>query len=329
MVSSKLVAEMAGVSISTVSRVFSNPKLVNKNTLEKVLKIAEELNYVPDINARALKLNKSYIIGVIVSDISNPFYLQILKGIMSYSEILENNYRFYITFSNEDKTIEMASLRSLVSSQVDYVVFTPVEHQNKNLESFLLDNNLLALQLFRHAYDGMDSITIDDEYGTYLATKELLKNNHKKILLIDLEVPTPTGRDLGYKKAYKEFSIDVDEQLIKKISFHCDINNEVKKILDNTEYTAIIPSTSVISNVVLEFLKENNLRIKDDISIVSYDDSEACKILNITAITQPMDKIVESFMSVFLEKACNPNAEKKHIKLKPHMIYRDSIKKIQ
>ena len=62
MVSSKQVAELAGVSISTVSRVFSNPKLVNKKTLEKVLKIAEELNYVPDINARALKLNKSHII---------------------------------------------------------------------------------------------------------------------------------------------------------------------------------------------------------------------------------------------------------------------------
>ena len=328
MVSSKQVAEMAGVSISTVSRVFSNPSLVNKKTLEKVLKIAEELNYVPDINARALKLNKSHIIGVIVSDISNPFYLQILKGIMSYSEIFENNYRFYITFSNEDKKIELASLRSLVSSQVDYVVFTPVDHKNTNLESFLLDNNLPALQLFRHAYDGMDSITIDDELGTYLATKELLKHNHSKILLIDLEVPTPTGRDSGYKKAYEEFGLEIDENLIKKISFHCDIISEVQKILNETSYTAVIPSTSVISNAVFEFLKDNNLKVKDDISIVSYDDSEACKILNVTAITQPMTKIVESFMTIFLEKSYNPNAIKRHIKLEPHIIHRDSIKKL-
>lgn len=328
MVSSKQVAEIAGVSISTVSRVFSNPKLVNKKTLEKVLKIAEELNYVPDINARALKLNKSHIIGVIVSDISNPFYLQILKGIMSYSEIFENNYRFYITFSNEDKKIELASLRSLVSSQVDYVVFTPVDNNNNNIESFLLDNNLPALQLFRHAYDGMDSITIDDEYGTYLATKELLKNNHRKILLIDLEVPTPTGRDTGYKKAYQEYSIEADERLIKKISFHCDINREVKQILSENEYTAVIPATSVISNVVFDYLKENNLSIKEDISIISYDDSEACKILNVSAITQPIDKIIEGFMNVFLEKSDNLNAKKRHIKLDPYIIYRDSVKKI-
>ena len=328
MVSSKQVAEMAGVSISTVSRVFSNPSLVNKKTLEKVLKIAEELNYVPDINARALKLNKSHIIGVIISDISNPFYLQILKGIMSYSEIFENNYRFYITFSNEDKKIELASLRSLVSSQVDYVVFTPVDHQNKNLESFLVDNNLPALQLFRHAYDGMDSITIDDEQGTYLATKELLENNHKRILLIDLEVPTPTGRDSGYIKAYNEYSINVDEKLIKKISFHCDIKTEVKKILSETSCTAIIPSTSIISDAVFEYLKEHNLKIKEDISIISYDDSEACKILNVTAITQPMNQIVESFMSIFIEKSYNTRAENRHIKLQPHIIYRDSIKKL-
>ena len=300
MVSSKQVAELAGVSVSTVSRVYSNPKLVNKKTLEKVLKIAEELNYVPDINARALKLNKSHVIGVIISDISNPFYLQILKGIMSYSEIFENNYRFYITFSNEDKNIEMASLKSLVSSQVDYVVFTPAEHQNQNLESFALDNNLLALQLFRHSYDCMDSITIDDEYGTYLATKELLNNNHKKILLIDLDVPTPTGRDCGYKKAFKEFSLIPDNSLIKKISFHCDINSEVKKILKETECTAIISATNSIT----------------------------CKLLNITAITQPMDKIIESFISIFLEKVSDPEVEKKHLKLKPHIIRRDSIKKI-
>lgn len=328
MVSSKQVAEMAGVSISTVSRVFSNPKLVNKKTLEKVLKIAEELNYVPDINARALKLNKSHIIGVIISDISNPFYLQILKGIMSYSEIFENNYRFYITFSNEDKKIEMASLRSLVSSQVDYVVFTPVDYQNKNLETFLIDNNLPALQLFRHAYDEMDSITIDDEYGTYLATKELLKNNHKDILLIDLEVPTPTGRDLGYRKAFSESDVEINDTLIKKISFHCDIKTEVYKILSETSYTAIIPSTSVISDIVFEFLKEHNLKIKKDISIISYDDSEACKILNVTAITQPMNQIIESFMSIFLEKTDNQKAQKRHIKLQPHVIYRDSIKKL-
>lgn len=328
MVSSKQVAELAGVSISTVSRVFSNPKLVNKKTLEKVLKIAEELNYVPDINARALKLNKSHIIGVIISDISNPFYLQILKGIMSYSEIFENNYRFYITFSNEDKLIEMASLRSLVSSQVDYVVFTPVEHKNKNLESFLIDNNLPALQLFRHAYDTMDSITIDDEYGTYLATKELLTNNHKDILLIDLDVPTPTGRDTGYKKAFKEFSLDVNDDLIKKISFHCDIKQEVKKILKENTYTAIIPSTEVISNAVFEYLKENNINIKDDISIVSYDDSESCKLLNVTAITQPMNTIVESFMDIFLDRMENLSLDNKHIKLQPHIEYRDSIKKI-
>lgn len=328
MVSSKLVAEMAGVSISTVSRVFSNPSLVNKKTLEKVLKIAEELNYVPDINARALKLNKSHIIGVIISDISNPFYLQILKGIMSYSKIFENNYRFYITFSNEDKRIEMASLKSLVSSQVDYVLFTPVDYQNKNLESFLIDNNLPALQLFRHAYDGMDSITIDDEYGTYLATKELLKNNHKNILLIDLEVPTPTGRDLGYRKAFEEFNLDVDDRLIKKISFHCDIKTEVKKILSETTYTAIIPSTSIVSDVVFEFLKEHNLKIKEDISIISYDDSATCKILNVTAITQSIDKIVESFMSIFIEKSYNPSTQNRHIKLEPHIIYRDSIKEI-
>ena len=328
MVSSKQVAEMAGVSISTVSRVFSNPSLVNKKTLEKVLKIAEELNYVPDINARALKLNKSHIIGVIVSDISNPFYLEILKGIMSYSEIFENNYRFYITFSNEDKKIELASLRSLVSSQVDYVVFTPVDYKNTNLESFLLDNNLPALQLFRHAYDTMDSITIDDEYGTYLATKELLTNNHKDILLIDLDVPTPTGRDTGYKKAFKEFSLDVNDDLIKKISFHCDIKQEVKKILKENTYTAIIPSTEVISNAVFEYLKENNINIKDDISIVSYDDSESCKLLNVTAITQPMNTIVESFMDIFLDRMENLSLDNKHIKLQPHIEYRDSIKKI-
>lgn len=328
MVSSKQVAEMAGVSISTVSRVFSNPSLVNKKTLEKVLKIAEELNYVPDINARALKLNKSHIIGVIVSDISNPFYLEILKGIMSYSEIFENNYRFYITFSNEDKKIELASLRSLVSSQVDYVVFTPVEHQNHNLESFALDNNLLALQLFRHSYDCMDSITIDDEYGTYLATKELLKNNHTKILLIDLDVPTPTGRDIGYKKAYQDFALETNDDLIKKINFHSDITSEVNRILSENSYTAIISATSSISNAVFEYLKENNLKIKDDVSIISYDDSESCKLLNVTAITQPMDKIIDSFMSVFLEKTSQPNAKKRHIKLEPHMILRDSIKKL-
>lgn len=328
MVSSKQVADLAGVSISTVSRVFSNPNLVNKKTLEKVLKIANELNYVPDINARALKLNRSNIIGVIISDISNPFYLQILKGIMSYSEIFENNYRFYITFSNEDKVIEMASLRSLVSSQVDYVIFTPVEYKSEQLESFLLSNHIPALQLFRHAYDSMDSITIDDEYGTYLATKELLNNNHKNILLIDLDVPTPTGRDNGYKKAFVEQSINVDEKLIKKISFHCNVEEEVRKILEENSYSAVIPCTESITNAVLEYMKNNHIKIKDDVSIVSYDDSECCRLFNITSITHPINNIVESFMEIFKLRLNNPSLNNKHISLLPNIEYRDSIKKI-
>jgi DNA-binding LacI/PurR family transcriptional regulator len=210
MVSSKKVADLAGVSISTVSRVFSNPSLVNEKTRKKILKIANELNYFPDINARALKLNKSHIIGVIVSDISNPFYMKILKEVMTWSDKNNTKYRFYVTFTNEDKTNEIGAIRSLISSKVDYMIFTPVSNNNKDVESMIIDNNLLTLQLYRHAYDSLDSLKIDDEFGTYLATTELIENNHKEILLLDFDVPTPTNRDIGYFAAFKEKNMDIN-----------------------------------------------------------------------------------------------------------------------
>ena len=136
MITSKDVAIKAGVSVSTVSRVFSHPNLISEKVREKVLAVAEELHYVPNTNARDLKLNKTNTMGVIISDSENPFYVKVLR---EFTFLPSNkDIKTFIMFSEEDSEKEYTDIVSLISSKVQAILFTPTGEANEKIETLLV-----------------------------------------------------------------------------------------------------------------------------------------------------------------------------------------------
>ncbi len=326
MVTSKDVAKAAQVSVSTVSRVFSNPALVNKATIEKVETIARQLHYVPNIAARNLKLNKSGIIGVVQSDLNNTFYAFILREM--FPEIRNHNYRILTVFSEENADLENESVATLVASNVEILVFTPVQSRAKYIENMILRNRICSLQLYRRTYDKIDSLTIDDAYGTYLATKELLENNHRNIVLIDYELDILTNRDKGYIKAFEEQGIPYAKENIIHISPSGDYGSIINAKLGQIKPTAIIPVSSIFASATIAYLGKHNLRIKDDVSLIIYDDVAYAEFMNLSVVSHPMQEIAETAASMVFQRIANFELEPSHKVIKPYLLKRNSVRKI-
>ena len=327
MITSKDVANKAGVSVSTVSRVFSNPKLISEKVRQRVLEVAEELHYVPDTNARDLKLNKRNTIGVIISDSENPFYVKVLR---QFTFLPSNkDIKTLIMFSEENPEKEYADVVSLVSSKVQAVLFTPTGDANEKIESILVSNGIPALQLYRKKFNQIDSLLIDDGYGAYLATKELIENGHKDIVLLDYKLAIPTHRDDGYIKAFEEAGLKYSPNNIVKLNFDNDFYETITNLLRDKKHTAFIPTGDKMIHTLYRCLGDLNLKIKEDISVIAYDDITMAKYLNLSAVSHPFEDIALTASKILLNRAEHPESKPQNLLLKPFLIKRDSIRKIK
>ncbi|MDD5293711.1 MAG: LacI family DNA-binding transcriptional regulator [Candidatus Izemoplasmatales bacterium] len=326
MVTSKDVAKAANVSVSTVSRVFSNSALVNKETIAKVEAVARQLHYVPNIAARNLKLNKSGIFGVVQSDLNNTFYTYILREM--FPEIKQNKYRLFTVYSEESAEIENTSISSLVASNVEVLVFTPVQSRTKYIENMILKNRIASLQLYRRTYDEIDSLTIDDRYGTYLATQALIKNNHRNILLIDYDLEIPTGRLQGYYDAFQEAGIAHSDHPVLLLSVRDDNERIILDALEAYQPSAVIPVSSVFASAAIRAIKTLGKRIKDDISLIIYDDVSYAEFMDITVISHPLHDIATTAANLVFSRIKEYDQPARHEVIKPFLVMRDSIKKI-
>lgn len=323
MVSSKDVAKIAGVSMSTVSRVFSNSDLVNSETAQRVLEIAARLHYVPNISARNLKLQRSNLLGVVLSDISNSFYIKVLKDVYNHAQ---GRYRFLVVFSEEDKEKEEEAIDTLISSNVASLIFTPVAESEPFIKEALLNNNVPALQLYRRAYDNFDSLTIDDAYGAYLATRELIEKGHRDIILFDYDIAIPTHREEGYQRAFQEAGLEFKADNFIKVDVREDVNAVIRMCLSERPFTAIIPVSSILAHATFNYLHAQNLRIGEDVSVIIYDDIPLAQLSDISVVSHPFDDITATISEMLEDRLAYPNRPAQHKRLKPFLINRNSVR---
>lgn len=318
MITSKDVAALAGVSPTTVSRVFRGDNKVKSETVKTVLKIAEELNYIPNYSASILKQKRSRIISIIVPDMNNPFFMDIANRIGE--RVKSKGYNFLISYNNNDIHSLIENIKLFISFQAECIIFCPLNNLNfsTKLENLIKGHKETRfLQLYNNKYKTISNITYDDNYGMYLGMKYLLQNNHRRILVVSND----PKRFSGYKKAYEEFGIL--EPLIPFIEFS---NNSLFKDIDlainKFKPTAIFGIANKYGSAVYEVIKKNSLKIYDDISFLMYDDLDWVKLLDISTIGQPVDKLVELASKI----AIRPEYTKSSIKYNPFIIKRRSVR---
>lgn len=326
MPTSKDVAKRAGVSVATVSRVYQSPGLVKPETRELVLKTARELDYYPNLLARSLKQSRSNSIGIAVNDFRNPFFFQVIEQM--HARLEDTDYQL-LTFPPSGNYFSNEKIiRYLHSNQLDAFLFSPMFYSREDWKLFM-NARQYCLQLYTDFYDNVDSVTIDDQYGSYLAVKYLLECGHKKILMFNLSTDGEDFRAKGYQNAFQERNLTADPAYILSYSYNRNHTRSVRDDIARLKPTAIISHAETCTIWTLSAFKELNLNYPEDISLISYDDHPWTEVMGITAIAQPITLVGNTIADTVLQ-ALSSGKDKSVIKRKiqPELIRRGSVRRL-
>lgn len=293
---------------------------------------AKTLGYFPNYTARSLKNKKSGIIGLILADADNMFYSALTKSIERY--VNARGYRLFLAYNNEDAAKEREYLESFISSRVEGILCMPVSSENRDLYDIMKANQISVLQVIRKLYTDVDTVTVSDEMGAFIATKYLLERGHRNILITEYgfneKSPVKTA---GYRRAYEEMGIPFRENLVLDLPYGIDVTGLIAGAIAENSATAIISANQLMTLATLRAAKQQRLHIPEDISLIAYDDSEWLEFLDITAITHPMEEIGRNMAKALFDSIEEKNngiaeSETKFIEVKPYLLLRNSIKNL-
>ena len=266
------VALKAKVSIATISRVVNNsPHKVNRVTRKKVLKVIRELDYRPNALAKGLLMKKTMTIGVIIPDISNPYYAEIVRGIQDIAD----HYGYAILLLNTDRNQDriIKHIYFLREKSADGIIFSGgVIHGEKVLSS-LRELRERVVVIGRHKVD-FPAVLIDNMGGAAKATQHLIGLRHKRIGYIGGPDKSISSRDRlsGYKNALIEHGLGVDKNLIRKGDFTPRSGYlSARDLIQKERLTAIFAANDQMAFGAIRAAKELGLHVPEDLAVVGFD----------------------------------------------------------
>ncbi len=321
MVTIKDVAKHANVSVATVSRVIRNTCFVCPETRQRVLDAVEELGYVVDQVALQLRRGESNTIGIIVSDVNNFFYNTVISGLET--KLKAQDVHIMLTYSNEDSAEERQCFRTLLAAKVSTILFSPVDEKNYDMVRLAMDNGIRVIQLYRCIYRDVSAVIFDDEDSAYMATHHLAKMGCRRPMLIDVRYSSlpadlvVPNRSLGFLKAMEELGIT--EYLTFPHSLVQADSSLFRQIFLDFQPDGIVSGTNLFTVELLRVMENAGLRYPDDLKVVSFDDIDWLSLLKLTAIRQPVDRLIQELTDIL-----SYTGEAKLVKIKSDLIIRDS-----
>lgn len=332
----KQIAERAGVTAPTVSRVLSGKAeqyRISHETVDLITRIAEELEYTPNFLASSLRLRKTYTLGLIIPDISNPFFSSLARSIEKSAR--NRGYSIILTDSEETTKLEIESFKLLESRKVDGLIVSPV---GEDSEHFLVSRQQhLPIVLVDRYFPQLNFpyVASDNYRGATEAVRHLIDNGHRMIGCIQGIHNTSTNRDRvrGYVDALTSAGIDIDESLILGDNFGEENGYVETKLLLRRSHrpTAIFALGNLISLGVLRALSEEQVRIPEDVSLISFDDQPYFNYLStpITTVAQQNKELGRIATKLLLEKVDETTAQHSGgILIPTKLIIRQSVKRL-
>lgn len=305
MITSTDIAKKSGVSRATVSRYFNNPETVAKKSRNKVANAIKELNYVPNMHASSLKREHSKTIGIIIPDIVNPFYIDVAYRLQN--RLKKENYNLIIQFSNESMTEELQCIDFMMANRVECLLFSPMAENETVLDNKGFYSKYL-LQIFRNSYKDFSSVYIDDVQGGYIAAEELIKNGHKKILLIENiadDQGVVSSRKKGYESAFLKYGLKPIDDFYLAFKPFEDSPKIIEESLLKTGATAAIVVAYNLQRQFINVLQRLNIKIFDDISLVFYDATPYSEQYEIATVTHHFDEMTDKIIDAIFRRIKN------------------------
>lgn len=322
------VAKKAGVSISTVSKVVNNTGRISEKTREKVTGVMRKLEYQPSSVAAALTGKKTYTIGVLVPDISNPFFAEVSRALENSAR--ETGYAIILCSTDYQKEREQGYLDLLLKKQVDGIIVA-TEPKNWELIEKLQNQNipLLAFSIDHPAF-ASSVVTTDDVRGGYLAGRYLLNKGHKNFAIItELERPSGRLRLDGFKQALESEGIELNSKfVINSMSKIEEAKEAAQKVLSlKPRPTAVFATTDLIAAIFMNEARKEKVTIPNEISVIGFDNTVHADIAHpsLTTIAQPIPDLARHAIDQLLESIKMENAPGHRILLQPELIERESV----
>lgn len=323
----KEVAERAGVSTATVSRVINESSNVSPHLRERVLAAIAELHYSPSRLARHLRSQSTRTIGLIISDIQNPFFTSLVRGVEDVA--YQNGYSILLCNADEDPTKEQLYVEVLRAERVAGAI---VACTSETCCQALLEFYLTWVAVDRRVYGReVDTVVVDNVAGARQAVLHLLNLGHRRIGLIGGSVTVTTGRERldGYLAAFAERGLPVLADLLLSGDFkEASGHRLASELLARPEPpTALFVANNLMTMGALQALQEHAVRIPQDISVVGFDDVPWMSLLQppLTTVRQPTYQIgKEAAELLFRRLREGPQKRTESIVLQPELIIRGS-----
>jgi Transcriptional regulators len=325
----KDIARLAGVSITTVSKVINRKDHdISEATKKRVLDIIHEYNYRPNALASGLITKKTGTIGLLVPDITNAFFSEVVLGVEEYAGNSGFNVILCNTNDNQEKETEYLSV--LRDKRVDGIIFISTVVSNHDGIINLADNGMPLVVVDRPIdNERIQVVHLDNELGGKMATRHLIDHNHRKIGCITGPLHNKSARDRyqGYVKALQEAGIPFEPQYVYEGDYRIDGGVNGARALLEQQVTAIFSCNDMMACGVYEVAHQLGLDIPGDLSIVGYDDIFLCDILStpLTSVNQPAYEMGKVSASILIDMINGVPQKEDRVELKSSLHIRKSV----
>lgn len=300
------VAQLAGVSPTTVSRVINNYGSLSQKTIDKVHAAMKELNYQPNSLARSLQGKNTRLVGLIFPTVANPFYGELVEKIER--KLFEMDYRTILCDSAHNKEKERSYLNMLAANKVDGII---AGAHNLGIEEYE-DLELPIVSFDRYLADGIPIVGSDNFQGGFLATENLFLRGARKIAIMtgSQESDSPTNERLNGYLAFLEKQ-GLPSQIF---SFHSTAQSttlkklEIKRILENEDIDGIFCTDDLTAILVANQCHKSNISVPDQLKIIGYDGTKLIQnyFPQLTTMAQPISDYADVLIDLLLQRVQDP-----------------------
>ncbi len=268
------VAKLAGVSTMTVSRVINNSGYISPSTRERVERAITQLGYVPNALARSLRFKQTKTIALILTDITNPFFTTVARGVEDAAS--EQGFSVILCNTDESESKEGEYLNMLLQKQVDGILLVPARCssesismlQSRSVPTVVLDRRVEGVQV--------DAVLGDSEEGAYQLVRHLLDLGHRRIAVLSgpRSVSTATDRVAGFRRAMTKAGLTIDESMVQYEAFSQEAGYRMtQRVLAAAHRpTALFAGNNFIAVGAFGALRDAGLKVPEEMSLVAFDD---------------------------------------------------------
>lgn len=300
----KDVAKLAGVSIATVSNVLNGGRYVSPELRSAVLQAVRTLGYVPNGVAQSLRSRKTQTLGLIVPDITNPFFSGLVQTLERSAR--DRGYQMLLCNSEENAELEFDLALALASRQVDGLIVIPTQDSPPYLRKLKADGLPVVLLDRIGGDDDLDRVGVDNFQAAWVGTEFLIRQGHRQILFLvsTLELSNIRDRAEGYRQALEAAGIPHDPAWVIECGVDLPSLEAVLEAIQQHRPSAIFASTNRLSLLAVQAIRRLWLRFPEEISLLGFDDFEWSTLLEpyLSAVVQPIEALGARACQILLER---------------------------